>query len=468
MWDKVYTKGLKYCVFHDSLRYFAESVADKVAYHTFMRDKKLSMKAREERYLVFKCLIKMVNNILSNKNLPKQSKETLLNSFVFNLLLGGKEQRANFTKKYGLEPPLFLTISPTKKCNLNCDGCYANSTTKDSDTLEYSILSRIIKEKNQLWGSYFTVISGGEPFLYKSESKSIIDLFLENQQDYFLMYTNGLLITDAVAQKLAEAGNITPAISVEGFEEETDKRRGKGTFKKILQVMDRLDKYGVLYGISVTATKYNADLILSDEFNQFYFEQKHAKYAWIFHYMPIGRSINIKTMVTPEQRMQLFYKMQEIMREKELLIVDFWNSSPISDGCISAGRPWGYFYINWKGDVLPCVFNPYYTHNIKDIYNKSGNLNDALFSPFFARIRDWQSKYGYSVEPHNKDNQLTPCPIRDHYAEMRKWIEEYQAKPADEDAKIAILDEEYKKSLSKYGEEVYKITKQIWEQFYLK
>mgnify|MGYP005843126145 CR=1 FL=1 len=467
MWDKFYTKGLKYCVFHDSMRYFAESVANKVAYYTFMRDKKLSAKVREERYLVFKCLIKIVDKILSNKNFPKESKLNLMNSLVFNLIMGGKDQRSEFVQKHSFEPPLFLTISPTKRCNLHCEGCYANSTSKDSDTLEYSILTRIIKEKNQLWGSYFTVISGGEPFLYKSESKTILDLFLENPQDFFLMYTNGIMINDEVAEKLAQAGNVTPAISVEGFEEETDNRRGKGAFKKIMQAMDRLEKNGVMYGISVTATKHNANLMLSEEFNKFYFEEKHAMYAWIFHYMPIGRSINIKTMVTPEQRMQLFYKMQKVMRERELFVVDFWNSSPISDGCISAGRSWGYFYINWKGDVLPCVFNPYFTHNIKDIYNNGGTLNDALLSPFFARIRDWQAKYGYSAEPERKDNQLTPCPIRDHYAIMWQWIKEYQAKPADEDAKIAIIDELYKENLSKYGEEVYKITKKIWEKLYL-
>jgi len=468
MLDRIYTKGLKYCVFHDSLRYYAESIADKIAYRTFMRDEKLSLKAREERYLVFKCLIKIADKILSNKNLPRQSKENLLNSFVLNMILGGKNERDEFIKKHGVAPPLFLTISPTKKCNLHCDGCYANSSSKDVDTLDYTTLTRIIKEKNTLWGSYFTVISGGEPFLYKSESKTILDLYLENPQDFFLMYTNGLLINDSVAEKLALAGNVTPAISVEGLEEETDKRRGKGTFKKIMQVMDRLDKHGVIYGISVTATRHNADLILSEEFNKFYFEEKHAMYAWIFHYMPIGRSINLKTMVSPEQRMQLFYKMQKVMCERELLVVDFWNSSPISDGCISAGRPWGYFYINWRGDVLPCVFNPYYTHNIKDIYNNSGTLNDALFSPFFTRIRDWQTQYGYSSDPNRKDNQLTPCPIRDHYAEMWQWINEYQAKPADDDAKIAISDESYKENLSRYGKEVYNLTKQLWEKFYQK
>jgi MoaA/NifB/PqqE/SkfB family radical SAM enzyme len=37
---------------------------------------------------------------------------------------------------------------------------------------------------------------------------------------YFLFFTNGTLITKEVAEKLAQLGNVTPAISVEGFEKE--------------------------------------------------------------------------------------------------------------------------------------------------------------------------------------------------------------------------------------------------------
>ncbi|MDZ7836559.1 MAG: radical SAM protein [Actinomycetota bacterium] len=45
---------------------------------------------------------------------------------------------------------------------------------------------------------------------------------------FFQIYTNGQLIDKKVAAKLAELGNALPCISVEGFEKETDERRGKG------------------------------------------------------------------------------------------------------------------------------------------------------------------------------------------------------------------------------------------------
>ena len=49
------------------------------------------------------------------------------------------------------------------------------------------------------------------------------------------------------------------------FEEETDRRRGKGVFKKILTACENLRQAGVPFGISITSTAQNADRLLTDE-----------------------------------------------------------------------------------------------------------------------------------------------------------------------------------------------------------
>src|SRR6056297_491309 len=119
--------------------------------------------------------------------------------------------------------------------------------------------------------SRFVTISGGEPFVYKSEGKTLLDIFEKYNDVFFLVYTNGTLITPKVADRLAKAGNVTLAISVEGFERETDARRGKGVFKKILQAFENLRNAGVPFGTSVTPTSQNVDLLLTDEFYDYYF-----------------------------------------------------------------------------------------------------------------------------------------------------------------------------------------------------
>jgi len=157
-----------------------------------------------------------------------------------------------------------------------------------------------------------------------------------------MMYTNGTLIDKKMAKRMAEVGNLTPAISVEGFEKETDERRGKGVFKKVLEAMANLREVGVPFGISVTATKYNAEKIVSDEFVDFFFEQQGAIYGWIFQYMPIGRSYTLDLMVTPEQRKWMFEREKHIIHDKGVFLPDFWNGGLYSSGCLAAGRIGGY------------------------------------------------------------------------------------------------------------------------------
>jgi len=139
--------------------------------------------------------------------------------------------------------------------------------------------------------------------MYKSEGKTLLDIFEKYNDMLFLAYTNGTVINEEITQRLMESANATPAISVEGFEKETDERRGIGTHRKILETFERLRQAGVPFGISVTATNKNADVLLTDEFYDFYFKEQGACYMWQFQLMPIGRGKDeIDLMVKPERR----------------------------------------------------------------------------------------------------------------------------------------------------------------------
>ena len=392
--------------------------------------------------------------------------DKLMNTLLDKVLCGRGEADEK-AKQLGFKPPLFVLISPTKRCNLHCVGCYACSDSSAAAKLEWELFDRILTEKEQLWGSYFTVISGGEPFLWEDKGKDLIDMAKKHSSNFFMVYTNGTLITPEVAQRLAEVGNLSPAISVEGFEAETDARRGKGVFNRILKAMENLRNVGVPFGISVTATRHNAELITSDEFIDFFFDKQGATYGWIFQYMPIGRKHTLDLMVTPEQRLEMLKRTFTIVREKKIFIADFWNSGTVSNGCIAAGRSGGYFHIDWDGDITPCAFVPYATGNIREIYEKGGNLNDALFCPLLKKIREWQDEYGYAKEADETGNWLVPCVIRDHYDEFLKAATSCNAEPIDQEAQQALDDTEYHKGMVQYGKDYASLTEPIWNQEYL-
>ncbi len=425
----------------------------------------------EHRRDIALSILYTMNRAMERRLLGPATLRGTLNIISREILMPEAESAAKeeFRNRYQATPPSALVVSPTKACNLRCPGCYADSGN-DPEKLDFPTFNRIIKEARELWGVHFFGISGGEPFVYRDEGKGFLDLAAENRESFFLVYTNGTLIDEKMAKRLAELGNVTPAISVEGLRETTDSRRGKGVFQKIVRAMDLLAQAQVPFGISMTASRNNIEELLAEETLDFYFEKMGALYGWVFQYMPIGRAPSLEEMPTAEQRLKLMDRMWTVVRKKRYFLVDFWNSGILADGCIAGAGRGGYLYIDWNGAVSPCVFMPYSPVNIKDLYRESKTLNDAWGEPFFAEIRRWQKDYNPGLlakKPHPEGNLLRPCLIRDHHAEFMEILKRYQPQPTDKNAELALKDKKYHQGLEKFDRELAELADPIWERDYL-
>lgn len=418
-------------------------------------------------YCFFRNLLRTLGKRMDEKLITKEVQRKIVKNFVGNIMFNGGDTRDKAFEQEGKELPSFITISPTQKCNLKCKGCYAASHRGSFAKLDWETFNRILTEKKELWNSYFTVISGGEPFLWSDKGKNLFNILEKHSEQFFLIYTNGTTITKQNAKRLAELGNATPAISIEGFRKETDERRGKGVFDKILESMANLRDYGVPFGISVTATRKNAELVVSDEFIDFYFGKQKAVYGWLFQYMPIGRGIDIEYLVTPEQRLHMYQRGRIINEELGYDYIDFWNNGYMSCGCIAGGRKGGYLYIEWNGNVTPCVFVPYSPVNICDVYKSGGNLNAILESQYFSDIRNWQKSYGYLKTRKEIKNRIMPCFIRDHHQEFLKITSNYPIKPIDKPAEEALHSEKYHQQMIKYDEKLAKLLDPVWKNDFI-
>lgn len=412
--------------------------------------------------LLMRASERMDENLLSPDILKK-----IFSSLVDNVFYKSPAAKDKAYAESKLEYPTLLVISPTMRCNLNCTGCSAGSNKETAASLDWDTFDRILTEKEELWHSYFTTITGGEPFLWRDGDRTIYDMFAKHKNQYFMVYTNGTQLTRENVGKIAEAGNVAPAISVEGFENETDARRGKGVYAKVLQAFANLREAGNLFGVSVTPTRNNAELLVSDEFVDFYFEKQKALFGWAFQYMPIGRDIDFSLTVTPEQRLHMYKRTKYIMEEKGYSYVDFWNNGYLSHGCIAAGRKGGQAYIDGNGNVAPCVFMPYYTANICDIYKSGGDLNTALNTKFFKDIRSWQRECGY-MQPRDKiGNRLMPCPMRDHHRDALRILKENDARPLNPYAEDALKSDLYHKQMEEYDEQVAALMDPVWRSDFI-
>jgi MoaA/NifB/PqqE/SkfB family radical SAM enzyme len=376
--------------------------------------------------------------------ISKQSLDCVIQNFFINAAVIGRQRQEELRKELNIWLPWFFVISPTAKCNLTCVGCYAGNYSKQED-LSFELVDRIFNEAKDL-GVYFVTVSGGEPFMWPH----LLDIMEKHHDMFFQIYTNGTLITKDIAKRLGELGNAAPAISIEGFEKETDARRGEGTFKRIMEAMDNLRNAGVPFGFSATPTKLNIETLMSDEFIDLMID-KGCVLGWFFQYVPIGRKPDVSLMATPEQRFRLRRRSIEIRNTKPIFIGDFWNDGPYVGGCICGARQAGYFHINCHGDVEPCVFLQFSVDNIKD-----KKLIDVIQSPFFKAFQN--------AQPYREnDNLLTPCALIDNPQVLRDIVTKFNAKPSYNSSMDVITDPEIISFLDNYTKEYRKLADPIWD-----
>ena len=288
-----------------------------------------------------------------------RSERILRNSFIRTV--GKTLQREMFRRKYGFAPQN-ITVAPTDWCNLNCIDCYASANEKPPEELESSVIDAVIEEANDKWGMLFFTITGGESL------SQAMDIAKKHPDTLIQLYTNGTLIDQKIAREMAQMGNIFPLVSIEGLEEETDRIRGNGVYKRVLETMDTLTEEGVVWGISFTLTRNNADVYDNQEFLDT-FIKKGAMLGRFLTYMPSGRNASFDKVPTLEQRKKQGDALRKLEQEKiKFYSVDYLNNPSAFGGCAAAGVR--YIYVNQSGDVFPCVFTSVPAiFNLKEAYD---------------------------------------------------------------------------------------------------
>ncbi len=367
---------------------------------------------------------------------------TFFRNFVANAIWNGGEKREKFYKEHGAHVPFALLISPSMKCNLRCTGCYAADWDK-SKGLTYEEVDRIVGEARDL-GIYFMFILGGEPYFVDYMWK----IYEKYNDVVFLTFTNGSLFTDEVADKIKELKNVYPMFSLEGYEKETDERRGTGVYAKVMEGMEKLKSRGIPFGVSSATGAMNVDTVISDEFIDNLMD-KGSFINWYFMFMPIGERPDVSMMLNPEQRLRMGERSNEIRHTKPCLTIDFFNDAPHVGGCIAGSY---YCHVTASGDVEPCVFAHFTVDNIRE-----KSLGEIFQSEFFKELMNRQ--------PYN-DNLLKPCMMIDNTNVIREVVQKVGARPTDESARAMIYDNEFKKKLDNLSAEFTPYADKAWRELY--
>lgn len=267
--------------------------------------------------------------ILKVWQLDEGVRKTLFQNFIVNSALKGSAVQDAVREREKCNVPWAVLLDPTSACNLHCTGCWAAEYGHKLN-LSMETIDRIIWQGKDM-GIYMYIYTGGEPMVRK---KDLIALCERHPDCAFLSFTNGTLIDEAFCREMLRVKNFVPAISLEGFEQANDGRRGKGVFEKVMGAMDLLREHKLPFGISTCYTSANYSDISSEQFFNMMIDMG-AMFVWFFHYMPVGNDAVSELLPTPEQRKMVYERIRAFRNTKPIFSMDFQNDAEYVGGCIA-------------------------------------------------------------------------------------------------------------------------------------
>jgi MoaA/NifB/PqqE/SkfB family radical SAM enzyme len=275
----------------------------------------------------------------------------------------------------GLEVPPLMIVSTTNACNLSCAGCYACANSKKSDEeLGNERITGLLDEASEL-GVSIVMLAGGEPLL----SHGWLETLGAHNEMAGIVFTNGTIMDKSRREWFASHRHIIPTFSIEGGRELTDARRGVGVYETVTAVMNDLQTEGVPFGISITMTSQNINVILNNTFIEQYLQMGCRLFVFV-EYVPVETGTEPLVLSKQEKR-RLGEASDAYAQKYPALFIPFPGDEEQYGGCLAAGR--GFIHISASGAVEPCPFAPFSDVSIIDT-----PLRVALASRFLSKVRE--------------------------------------------------------------------------------
>ena len=274
----------------------------------------------------------------------------------------------------GKNVPALLIASVTRRCNLQCKGCYSQQL-RPSETFAPSELSddrfmELFEEAIGL-GVGVIMIAGGEPLI----RRGLIERLSRLRGIIIPVFTNGTLLDGSMAPLFGKT--LLPVFSIEGDEAFTEERRGTGVHQAALIRARAIRDKGGLFGISVTVSSRNAGSALGAEFLSRVAEMG-ASALFLVEYVPVSPGTE-DLVLSDGQRAAL----NDESRTASLPfpVIRLPGDEAAYGGCLAAGR--GFVHIAPEGALEACPFAPF-----SDSDAGAAGLAAALESPLMRAIRE--------------------------------------------------------------------------------
>jgi len=310
------------------------------------------------------------------KRMLTETDPRLLGKIAYNFGIKGAlsvERHKNRLKRGEYFPP-FLFISVISGCQLRCQGCWVD-VAEESKRISLEDMNRLINDAKAHGNSYFGIL-GGEPLLHPE----LMEIFEAHPDCYFQLFTNGQLITDAVAARMRKAGNVSPLISIEGSEVVSDERRGRlQVYNKTMAGLEACRRNKLIIGVATSVCQTNINDLVREEWLRRLIDLG-VHYAWFHTYRPVGPKPNPALSLTPQQIVDVRRFVVQMRSKLPIAIVDaYWDDKGEALCPMATGVS---HHISPYGDIEPCPIIQFAKETIHDdqsifqVMNKSEFLRD--------------------------------------------------------------------------------------------
>jgi MoaA/NifB/PqqE/SkfB family radical SAM enzyme len=247
------------------------------------------------------------------------------------------------------------------------------------ESIDLGTLNRTIRDAKTQGNSFFGIL-GGEPFLHPE----LLDLLAAHPDCYFQLFTNGQLITEKTARRLAQLGNATPLVSIEGNEIVSNERRGKTeVFQRTMRGLDHCLAAGLLTGVATSVCQTNIDDLLSESWLR-QLVQRGVHYVWYHTYRPVGPVMKPELALRPDQLVRTRRFVVEMRSRVPIAIIDAYYDHQGKALCpMVTGIS---HHVSPRGDIEPCPILQFATENIRDSRGVVATIRDSAFLRDFRNV----------------------------------------------------------------------------------
>ena len=305
--------------------------------------------------------------------------------------------------------PYLIALNLTKRCNLKCDHCYLDATTKAAggdDELTTDECFRLIDQIAEVNKGCLLVITGGEPLV----RPDILDIARYAVKLGFMVVfgTNGMLIDDRMAQALVEIGVMGVGISIDSLDPQKHNafRGVPGAWEAAVAGIEASKRNGLQFQVHFSAQPMNYQELPA------VIEWSHglgARVLNVFFMVCTGRGEEL-TDITPAQYEEVLGYLVKCQDDYQGMLIrarcaphfkrlayEKDPNSPITKatgymggGCLAGTN---YARVTPNGELTPCPYMPLSAGNVRensfaDLWEKSDIFNSFRYPQLKGKCGD--------------------------------------------------------------------------------